>query len=434
MRLQSNAGIGIIVEALTGHVGINTDNPINQLYNYGSGSSGWQGWAFFGNATTGIVAGAYNNEAYLGGHNGALNAWTNVNLCPGGVCGIGGINGSYKLNVEGSARVSGNFVADGNIVGTEIYNFGWFRLNTPSAGIYWENFGYGLWSPDAINGYPNPFMVGNVATYGTPKGGYHGYTVPLLNIPGVTYGGMCFASNVEQTRGGILHVWGNGPNKTFPVFVNYNEINTSYLGAGSVRISQDWDRILAFANGSNTSSGYFYYNQANNYGTISDRRIKKDFLPIQTDASVAFLKALEPTSFCLKENDCCDGAQDGVEPNVCSCRQDGWVAQNVLEACEKSGASKSVINHWYDYQQELEKPEEERKTLIGVSDRPILSHTVNVVKALMTRVETLEAREVMWEQHARQQEATIKEQEERLKKAEANLEKVAGLLQQLISK
>lgn len=215
------------------------------------------------------------------------------------------------------------------------------------------------------------------------------------------------------------------------------------LGNGCSLFSQGWDRWLCYANGYSTAGGYAYYNQGNALGTISDRRIKRDFLRITEEQSVAFLKALEPTSFCLKEqqpfkrkriNEKGEEIEEEVTPAVCSCRQDGWVAQNVLEACEKSGASKSVVNNWYDYQQELLKPEEERKTLIGVSDRPILSHTVNVVKALMARVEVLEAREVMWEDHARQQEAKQKEQEERLKKAEERMERMGSLLLQLMPK
>lgn len=174
--------------------------------------------------------------------------------------------------------------------------------------------------------------------------------------------------------------------------------DSTTLGNGCSNFSQGWDRCLIYANGYSTGGGYFYYNQGNAYGTISDRRIKKDFEKISQNQSVAFIQALEPTSFCLKEQKTCtrktindkgEEIEDEICPAVCSCRQDGWIAQNVLEACKVSGASKSVVNNWYDYEQELKKPEEEQKTLIGVSDRPILSHTVNVVKHLLNENETL---------------------------------------------
>jgi hypothetical protein len=99
----------------------------------------------------------------------------------------------------------------------------------------------------------------------------------------------------------------------------------------------------------------------------------------------------------------------------------------VLEACHKSGASKSVINHWYDYEQELEKPEEERTTLIGVSDRPILSHTVNVVKRMMAQIDTLTQRNQVLESWARNSEA-------KQKKMEADIAKMASLLSQMMAK
>ena len=169
------------------------------------------------------------------------------------------------------------------------------------------------------------------------------------------------------------------------------------IGGGVALFARNYDRCIMYANATDISGGYFYYNQTNVYGTISDRRIKRDFLSITEDQSVAFIRALEPTSFCLKDSTCKTTLADGTEVQdvgggVCSCRQDGWVAQNVLEACVVSGASKSVVNHWYDYEQELEKPEDQRTTLIGVSDRPILTHTVNVVKVLMTQIEALTRR------------------------------------------
>jgi hypothetical protein len=234
------------------------------------------------------------------------------------------------------------------------------------------------------------------------------------------------------------------------------DIRDVTIGGGVARFSRAYDRCLMYADGGGTGGGYFYYNAGNAFGTISDRRIKKDFQTIITEQSVAFLKALEPTSFCLKESEPCKTKlADGTEVEdcgggVCCCRQDGWVAQNVLEACERSGASKSVINHWYDYEQELKLPEEERKTLIGVSDRPILSHTVNVVKVLMERVEKLEienlrladlagqvlileAREAVWVEHAKQQEAQSRASLVTIEKLRADVEKLASIVSQLIS-
>jgi hypothetical protein len=184
---------------------------------------------------------------------------------------------------------------------------------------------------------------------------------------------------------------------------------------------------MVYLNGFNTGGGYFYVNTGGGYGVISDERIKKDIHTIAEDVSVKFIEAINPTSFCLKEQTCEGG--NGISPAVCSCCQDGWLAQNVLEACEKSGASKSVINHWYDYEQELKLPEEDRKTLIGVSDRPILSHTVNVVKSLLKRIEVLEQREQVWVEYSKQQEQIFNDYKA---KTDARLEKMASLISQLM--
>lgn len=210
----------------------------------------------------------------------------------------------------------------------------------------------------------------------------------------------------------------------------------------TVDCSTNWDRIIIYTNGINTSGGYFYFNAGGSYGVISDRRIKKDFQAIQTDKSIEFLKRIEPTSFCLRDAEtCCEKQADGTEKEVkeshCSCRQDGWIAQNVLEACEASGVPKSVINNWYDYEQELGKPDEERKTLLGVSDRPILSHTVNVVKHLMEVVDTLVKRDEVIVHHAKQLEEENKKLRTELEDYKAltdeRLNKLASLVKQLMA-
>jgi hypothetical protein len=302
----------------------------------------------------------------------------------------------------------------------EVYCNNWFR-NVGNGGLWNETYGRGIRCSDAEG---NPY--GNVSTHGTGRNGWSGFGLRDKATLMVNTGGQFQFGIHDNGWGWVLYCLGNSAREVT-------------IGGGVATFSRNYDRCLMYANAENTSGGYFYYNAGNAYGTISDRRIKKDFQTITAEQSVAFLKALEPTSFCLKESEPCKTKlADGTEVEdcgggVCCCRQDGWVAQNVLQACVKSGASKSVINHWYDYEQELEKPEEERKTLIGVSDRPILSHTVNVVKVLMERVDTLEAREAVWVEHAKQQEAQSRASLVTIEKLRADLEKLASIVSQLIS-
>jgi hypothetical protein len=540
-----------------GSVGIGT-NALCSLYNFGAGTTGWKGMSYFGNENTGVVAGCYDNKAYLGGHNGSLSAWTDVYLAPAGNVSVGLATPTYRLSVQGDVSATGSLIfglsgtytsgcifsdsnyaciirskisspaidrflwsdatdihqmritkygvltftgggttgstnaattagaitigsstadystgwtagllmecsettgitihdsneklasfmfydtdnrfhmgssvpgwgttaftfesdltCNANITAEQFFTNGWFRVNNNNNGLYWQNLGRGIQSPEGAGN-----TYGTISTYGSGRNTWNGYGLQDR---------YCFM------KYGGSDQWGIHDNSYSWLILGQGGATRDVTISGVARFSRDYDRLLMYANATDTSGGYFYYNQGNVYGTISDRRIKRDFLSITEEQSIAFIKALEPTSFCLKDSCCQTTLADGVEVEnigggVCSCRQDGWVAQNVLEACHKSGASKSVINHWYDYEQELEKPEEERTTLIGVSDRPILSHTVNVVKVLMAQIDTLTQRNEVLEAHARQQEKAFTDYK---KDTDKKIEKLASLIGQLMSK
>lgn len=86
-----------------GNLGIGTENPLCSLYVFGSATSGWAGQSYFGNATTGVIAGTYDNVAYIGGHNGSLSAWTDLSInASGGSVAIGRRVPLHKFHVEGT--------------------------------------------------------------------------------------------------------------------------------------------------------------------------------------------------------------------------------------------------------------------------------------------------------------------------------------------
>ena len=499
----------------SGNVGIGSANPLCSLYNYASGTTGWKAQSYFGNENTGVIAGCLDNKAVLGGHNGALNAWTDIYIAPAGNVSIGDGTPSEKLTVNGNALVYGSLRTYGNgggagAISAENVGSGnayavMFLKNNSASGCYWflnsttrstdggsntatlrndagtlrlmskgngilingttGNIGIGIDDPTSMlhvqgnidgvsftnSNYYNfngsfggllwqsttrelssaeqcANIFGTVSVRGTGRNGYRGYGLDSR---------YCFMKNDSSAEWGIhdnTHSWmitgSGGSNRDVTI------------GGGVAKFDRSGDRCQMYANAANTTGGYFYYNNSNNFGTISDRRIKKDFQSVPINQSILFIKALEPTSFCLKESECkatlADGTETDETSSVCSCRQDGWVAQNILNACEISGASKSVINRWGDYENELKLPEEERKTLIGVSDRPILSHTVNVVKELLTQIETLQKRNELLEEHARELEYIAKRIEDTLKdykqQTDLKIEKLASLITQLLKK
>jgi hypothetical protein len=131
------------------------------------------------------------------------------------------------------------------------------------------------------------------------------------------------------------------------------------------------DQFVVHANASSNASGYFYYNSINNYGTISDRRIKSDITPITTQDALAFISNITPSDFVL------NGQTE---------RQSGFIAQNVLAAVQND-AQKSAIAKWETYDDtDPECP------FMGISDRPILSNLVAVVKSQQTEIDGLQSK------------------------------------------
>ena len=340
---------------------------------------------------------------------------TNGNLHLDGAVGREMYYGYYAWNGGGqnNHRFYGNSYFQGGV-----YVSDWFRLQNNYNGLYWENLGRGICSPE---GGGNTY--GNICTFGNGLNGWAGYGLRSRYCLMSDSGGV--GGIHDNTYSWIMYWPGSASRQLI-------------LGGGSTMCSLDWDLFVVWRSGASFdwANGYFYFNRGGGYGYSSDSRLKDNIQPIQANESITFLKHLQPSSFCMKkakpyEKKNADGTTETVHPECCTCEQDGFIADNVWEAVVASGASKSVLNNWSGWLEEMKKPEEERTltkdNILGVNDRPILSHTVNAVKALMERVEVLQKREEVWVQHA-------KEQEDKVKRLEANIEKLASLVAQLIQK
>jgi len=92
-----------------GNVGIGTFTPLSKLQVYGTETgANWAGRGAFGGASSAVVLGQYNNKAYFGAHNAALDTWTDLAINPGGGnVGIGTTTPSVALDVNGSFKASG---------------------------------------------------------------------------------------------------------------------------------------------------------------------------------------------------------------------------------------------------------------------------------------------------------------------------------------
>ena len=276
----------------------------------------------------------------------------------------------------GSIYSYGPWGHNGSFTASQVYTNDWFRINSNQSGIYWQNLGRGIYAAGADGG-----GYGTITTYGSGLGGCSGYGL----------GSKYILMKYDSSDGGGLYDYLQGK---WVLYWDGQGTGKCYVGGGAVQCSLDWDRLVVFRNGYNYDGGYFYVNQGGGYGMASDMRIKKNIESIPENKSIEFIQNLQPSSFCMKDQRPVkkknpDGTEEEFTPSMCTCKEDGWIAQNVLEAAEAAGIPKSLVNNWYDYKEQLNKPEEERKAILGVSDRPILSHTVNVVKHLLIENESL---------------------------------------------
>jgi hypothetical protein len=159
-------------------------------------------------------------------------------------------------------------------------------------------------------------------------------------------GQICFTCNSIQT-------------------ISINPFDILFYGPGGYRFEflnnstiGDIFRIRQHMGGG--GGGYFYYNNSNNYGTISDRRIKTDIGDIDEAAAIQTIKNLIPRKFKYK-------TMPLEKENI------GFIAQEVLQAC---GDFPLVSDNGYD-------ENDENSPLLGVNDSTFIPIIIATLKYIL---------------------------------------------------
>lgn len=88
-----------------GRLGVGTHSPESRLHVFESGSSAqtWRGRIVASGQTSAIVLGEFDSKAFIGGHNTALNAWSDIHLqAYGGNLAVGTNTATQKVEIKGN--------------------------------------------------------------------------------------------------------------------------------------------------------------------------------------------------------------------------------------------------------------------------------------------------------------------------------------------
>jgi hypothetical protein len=424
-RWDASDGTELMRINTSGQVGIGTTNPLCPLYNFQAGASGWKGQSYFGNATTGVIAGAFNDQAYLGGHNGALNAWTDLYLSPGGRISVGGLAPTNKLDIATHPRV-GFHVSDLALYATRdagAFSDGIaeFRYSDGTSGI---GIGFaGLYSVGT-----NANIDFNIVSKGTGsiilrnKTGIAETTpLMLLGIGGGNTGNIINTAAWPAGANAMLITQGQAQATTDAAICIglTTEAVITALAPNQfwVNMSLNASQITARFNGNVCST-----TNAGGWANVSDAREKEDIQPLKTSHSLERVLALRPKNYRRKYD---PNAPTPVADSIKQRRYIGFLAQEVKET------NPHCLHIWNNEDAKTEEDDGER---FALSYDDYVVHLVGAVQEQQKTIDeqqktidALQQRSALLEKHARDMEA-------KQKKMQTDMDKLASLVAQLIPK
>jgi hypothetical protein len=170
------------------------------------------------------------------------------------------------------------------------------------------------------------------------------------------------------------------------------------------------------------------YTNGGGWVNVSDEREKEDIHDIKTSSSLKRVLALKPKHYRRKFYDEKTPVPDEVKQQRCI----GFLAQEVQQS------NPHCVSGWENKEVKCDTDDGKR---LGMSYNDYVVHLVGAVQEVVKQlsdlttsnqeqqkqIEVLQAREAVWVEHAKQQEATIE-------KLRADVEKLAGLVAQLLPK
>ncbi len=147
---------------------------------------------------------------------------------------------------------------------------------------------------------------------------------------------------------------------------------------------------------------------------ISDEREKEDIHDIKTSSSLKRVLALKPKHYRRKFYDEKTPVPDEVKQQRCI----GFLAQEVQQS------NPHCVSGWENDKAKCDTDDGKR---LGMSYNDYIVHLVGAVQEQQKQIDVLQAREAVWVEHAKAQEAKVA-------KLEAGIEKLAGLVAGLLSK